>query len=351
MKKVVCPYCDQPIQGKCCKGCRRIVWNPKEIEYNYYLNERHSVNEDHCQFHGDILTGDMAEAKKAEIRERMMERQRERQTKKKPSAIPNVSPKTSAPKTQVSADKKKALSKIRIGFFIYIFMMFAGVFMVVMENLADGIGDFARDITHVMEPVPEPVEVPAELEDVLENAAPKADLEEWERTDEQVIALGEACTGFGHSDVIYADVEAVLMACMADAELEGEYDTYSSNQVMDHFTWFETVHEFVITDAEDYVGILEISTDTATGQIHGINMYTHGEEGFFRIADMVVTFMNETGLAEELPDGRTLHEEVLICVEQGDGMLYGLEVYTMRPEPTEDDPFYTMSLSIPMDQE
>ena len=353
MRKIVCPYCDQPVQGRYCKGCRRIVWKPKTIEYNYYLNERHSANEEHCQYHGDILTGDMAEAKKAEIRARMQERQREKSAQRKPSAVPNVPKTRPGSKSSYSSGKKKAMAKIRIGLFIYILMVFLFVLFPIIRNIAVSFSDAAYDIKHMMEPVPEPlapkpIEIPAELEAVLENAAPEEDLEEWERTDEQVIALGEACTGFGHSEIVYEDAEEVLKACMSDAGLEGEYGTYSYNQVMDHFTWFETVHEFSIADADDYVGILEISADTATGQIHGVSMYTHGEENFFRIADMVTIFMNETGLAEGLPDGRTLHEEALICVEEGDGILYGLEVYTMRPEPTEDDPFYTMNLSVPV---
>lgn len=280
MKKTVCPYCDQPIKGMYCKGCRRIVWKPEVTEITYYLNERHPGDEEHCRFHGDVMTGDMAEAKKT----------------RKQAVSGKMGPNASG-----TGHKKSALSKIKTGLIIYFLLVFIGLLGPIIGAVFDmfmNLGSMHGDIA-----VPEPVHVPVEVEEVL-----------------------------------------------MQEELEGEYDTYSYNQVVDDDTWFETVHEFTVTDSDGYVGILEISADTATGQIHGISMYTHGEEGFFRMADMVMNFMNEAGIAEDLPDGRHFYEEALLENAQEDvgyRMQYGLEVSCVEPEPDEEEAFYELAVFVP----
>ena len=81
MKMKTCPCCDQPIEGKYCKGCRKIVLKPIEQEVDYYLNRRHPDFEHACTYH-DVEVRKTAkrmsvhemEAKKEEIRARMMQK-------------------------------------------------------------------------------------------------------------------------------------------------------------------------------------------------------------------------------------------------------------------------------------
>ena len=81
MKMKICPCCDQPIEGKYCKGCRKIVLKPIEQEVDYYLNRRHPDFEHACTYH-DVevrnsskrMTIHEMEAKKDEIRARMMKK-------------------------------------------------------------------------------------------------------------------------------------------------------------------------------------------------------------------------------------------------------------------------------------
>ena len=40
MRKRICPYCDQELEGRYCRGCRRFVKTPLIVDVNYYLNER-----------------------------------------------------------------------------------------------------------------------------------------------------------------------------------------------------------------------------------------------------------------------------------------------------------------------
>ena len=54
MRKRICPYCDQELEGRYCRGCRRFVKTPLIVDVNYYLNERHPASEENCQYHGDL---------------------------------------------------------------------------------------------------------------------------------------------------------------------------------------------------------------------------------------------------------------------------------------------------------
>lgn len=127
MKKTVCPYCDQPINGHYCNGCRRIVWKPVETEITYYLNERHPQEAHDCQFHSDVITGDAAEAKKAEIRARMAARQAEKQS------VPNVPRK--------SSNQKPGMTKIKVGLMIYLILFFGST---IVRLIAGVMGSLMR---------------------------------------------------------------------------------------------------------------------------------------------------------------------------------------------------------------
>ena len=154
MKKIVCPYCDQPISGHYCKGCRRIVWKPVKTEITYYLNERHPQESHDCQFHSDVITGDTAEAKKAEIRERMAVRQMEKQ--KEQQSVPNVPRKNDADRTgssqktrlvqgsaaqKTSSSQKTGVSKIKQGLMICLILFFGST---IVRLVAGMMGFFVR---------------------------------------------------------------------------------------------------------------------------------------------------------------------------------------------------------------
>lgn len=174
MKTKICPCCDQPITGIYCKGCRKIVWKPVEQEVHYYLNTRHPEHETNCSFHGDttgqsIGTGSLAskakvsggtragnhdtgtsgvwtadhvmtpyetEAKKAEIKERMLQRKRENAGKKEKTVSRSAGEKRkeirNISKYPATSDTVK---KIVIGIVIYLILMFGGAFMTIFSNI------------------------------------------------------------------------------------------------------------------------------------------------------------------------------------------------------------------------
>lgn len=52
MKKRICPVCDSEMKwGHFCFGCRQWIREPKIVEVNYYLNERHPRGETDCLYH------------------------------------------------------------------------------------------------------------------------------------------------------------------------------------------------------------------------------------------------------------------------------------------------------------
>ena len=51
--KQLCPVCDGTLKaGKFCPVCKKWVRKPNVVDVNYYLNERHPVQETDCEYHG-----------------------------------------------------------------------------------------------------------------------------------------------------------------------------------------------------------------------------------------------------------------------------------------------------------
>lgn len=56
MNKKICPVCDQVMKRKhYCMVCRQWVSNPRIQKTNYYLNERHPLKEEDCDYHTPIV--------------------------------------------------------------------------------------------------------------------------------------------------------------------------------------------------------------------------------------------------------------------------------------------------------
>lgn len=321
MKTKVCPYCDQPIQGVYCKGCKRVVLHPVEYDMTYYLNERHPENEEHCSYHGEV-------------------------TRNTSDAGKDWKPKT-------TSKNSGAGKKIFWMILIYIITMLGGG---LITWSISGISGIVRQFsgTGVYEIVREP-----ESESAWEWSAevtPEKDVfYEWERSAEEVRALGEACTGYGHFSVIYGEEDGPeqLKQLLATLGLRvWEENVYSSNYDMTYDSWYQTVYEYTIETDEEYIGTIEIDTDTATGQIHGFSMYSTEEDYFYELAYVVLNYIEETGIVEEpLPQGADFYKELSVehnaeLREQGFVMMYGLESYCYLTGELESD-FYSMTLNAP----
>ncbi|MBE5972456.1 MAG: hypothetical protein E7246_08075 [Lachnoclostridium sp.] len=358
MKMKICPCCDQPINGFYCKGCRKIVWKPVEQNVQYYLNTRHPEYEHACAYHDGVsrqsterMTASETEAKKAEIKARMLQRKQEPKSAK-------AAPVQTVKRSSQAARRHSSLIAI-ITAMIVMITVFITFTMIIVFNTMD-------DVTHMgwAEAVPEPMAVAPARETPLDEApAPEAEyflelpvpaetdlayMEDWELTDDEVRELGVACNGFGHFPIIFEDAVAVLRDCISDAGYGWSMSVYSYNQFIDEYNWYETVYEFTIRNEEEYAGFLNINVDTATGEIHGMEMYTHYEKGFSEVADIAVKFLERIGAAENLPDGTEFFETAY--KSQGDDgfcIQSGLEVVCEIPELDEGYDFYRMEIYAP----
>ena len=387
MKTKVCPCCDQPLNGIYCKGCRKIVLNPVEQDVHYYLNTRHPRNETDCSFHGNtasevrtsdhVMTPFETEAKKAEIKERMQMRKRERKSGAKIAQNAKWNAERAAQNTRntvlngdVLHPQKEIRSRSPVAIMVPFLIIFITILIITLFFIINTAHPTVYDFSagHVLPepqiaPVvtaaePEPEEALAvtaaepEPEEAL--AATVTDPNDWERTDEEVKAAGIACTGYGHFDVTYEDALLSFLGCIEDAGyMWSEEAPYSYNQVIDYDSWFQTVYSFSIESEDDYIGMMEIETDTATGQIHGISMYTIKGESFFAMADIAMKFIEEVGMTDEkLPSGWEFYEEAMegpgkTMREEGFRMMYDLEVSCYVPENIKSPDFYSMSILAP----
>ena len=372
MKMKICPCCDQPIEGIYCKGCRKIVWKPVEQDIKYYLNTRHPAAEHDCTYHDDgervsgsgnvrnsqhAMTFHEIEAKKAEIKARILQRKQEGPRDFGTIRKPSVSSTMTGAKTikKAEANRNKMIAAVT-AVIVTIMLLVTFVMIGVINSMNDALyGSWG-------EPVPEPlatapaletpiVEIPSlDLDDYFNLPVPEetdsAEMEEWEMTDDEVRELGTACNGFGHFPMIFDDVNEVLFDCIRDAGYGWSMSAYSYNQFMDEYTWYETVYELTIRNADEYAGFLNIDVDTATGEIHGMELYTEYEKGFFEVADIVVKFLEKIGAAENLPDGTEFFETAY--KNQGDAgvcLQNGLEVVCSIPDDEFD--IYRMAIYAP----
>ena len=104
------------------------------------------------------------------------------------------------------------------------------------------------------------------------------------------------------------------------------------------------MYEFTIHNKEEYAGYLNITMDTATREIHGMELYTKYEKGFFEVADIAVKFLDKIGAAEISVDGTEFFEtsykaqgddwvtiqnglEVICEIPGGESEFYRMEIY------------------------
>ncbi len=382
MKTKVCPCCDQPISGIYCKGCRKIVLHPVEQDVQYYLNTRHPEFSHDCTFHEEVpkvhtasgqvrnsahtMTAWETEAKKAEIKERMQQRKRERQsgvdtvaqTLKKAAQSSNRQ-RSASSQTVLNGDMQaKRTRSALITAITMVIVIFTIAFTFVMIQVINTMNNATR--FGWVEAVPEPLAtVPAVETPVADAPWPDMDysgellvpaetdpatMEVWELTDEEVRSAGVACNGFGHFPMMFDDVVEVLYDGIRDAGYGWTMHVYSYNQFIEEYTWYETVYEFTIHNKEEYAGYLNITVDTATREIHGMELYTKYEKGFFEVADIAVKFLDKIGAAEIPVDGTEFFEtaykaqeddwvtiqnglEVICEIPDGESEFYRMEIY------------------------
>lgn len=314
MVQRICPICDQIMKSAhYCRTCRQWVKNPWVRDVDYYLNERHPQNEADCTYHernpkeqGNPRGLRQAAGRGGSAGSSM---QTGRAGGSSPqtgfpggsSALPGV-PRGSAalPGLSGSARQKhpvqntyrqrgtqKPVSLILvIVIAVYLVVMLMGaVLRGSAWNLLSG-GSGGSSFTGY---------------EKTETALAQPAYRELE--DGDVIASGEACNSRMHFDIpgetLLDPVKEALDAM--GYEVEDSY-SYSTNEIYNSGeSWFETVisMELAPEDGDDAYQYIEINYDTATGELHEVDVVMSDGEDAVKMAAAVLKYLEDAGAAEQ----------------------------------------------------
>ena len=380
MKQRYCPYCDQKMtSGLYCSGCKRIVWHPYVQDVDYYLNERHPQHESHCLYHdgGSEYPGSRAsstqggkkktnqEKKTADLFQNMgnrtagqrnafehmksqLEQYRSQADTYQSGTYSSQSAKNIMDRVNSERGRKKP---------------FTGILIIVIIWLVFSVGgNLLFLITHAVR------ESIYGIESIFDSSSgdlwPSADsnavevLGEGELSAEEVRAIGENCTNYGHYDVQLADVTAALDRILPQygfSEWSME-DTYSYNYASDDMSWYNTDQAYYLNRDGEYVGSITIYADTATDDLHGIGAYSSDEEAFYQIVDVLEVTFQEFGYLDTDLSGQEVYQELIntedMIVSKTDDSVsgfttaYGPEIFASKESPS-GDAFYSIQMYAP----
>lgn len=351
MKKAICPYCDQPMESKIyCRGCRRIVLHAPVMEVDYYLNERRPEDAAYCPYHGEPHAGlailedrkdgkrDRPEGRGTKEKPKETQKKQEKKTTKTMRKKQPAKKAASRPQAQEKAKKKRSWPFIVL--LLYVALMFGGGLLVgYLSNAVQDIPEVLENLigSGTYEEAPEPEALELEYDE-------EPPLEDWGRSDEEVIAAGAACNGNGHFPVTAEEMQGFLEAELLESGYTGWTEgQYSYNTVQDEYSWYETEYYYDYYEADRISYTISLNCDTATGELHGILWYTEEKEKLLELADVAVNTLKRAGIGEEIADGRSLYEEV----SQSDYQFieaYGVQVQLSE---SEEDSFYYMAIQAP----
>lgn len=396
MKQRYCPYCDQKMtSGLYCSGCKRIVWHPYVQDVDYYLNERHPQHESDCLYHdgGSEYPGSRASStdsyagvfkgngtststqggKKKTNREKkaadpfqnmgnrmtgqrnafehmksQLEQYRSQADTCQSGTYSSQSAKNIMDRVNSERGRKKPFTGILIVVIIWLVFSVGG-------NLLFLITHAIRESIYGIENI-----FDSSSGDLWSSADSNAVevLGEGELSDEEVRAIGENCTNYGHYDVQLADVTAALDRILPQngfPEWSME-DTYSYNYASDDMSWYNTDQAYYLSRDGEYVGSITIYADTATDDLHGIGAYSSNEEAFYQIVDVLEAAFQEFGYLDTDLSGQEVYQELIntedMIVSKTDDSVngfttaYGPEIFASKESPSGDD-FYSIQMYAP----
>ena len=364
MRKRICPYCDQELEGRYCRGCRRFVKTPLIVDVNYYLNERHPASEESCQYHGDLHTGEMGGGPDRRAPYEDVEKAGWPGSKAaaapKAKAGKNGRPGKKASEAPVSRNQSagsgRSASRPGRGW-APVWILAAAAAAVIM---ASG-GMVMNSISHMVPDLePEPVDPEAGSWDEgisSEEVWPEETAAgEQELSEEEVRAAGIRCNGYGHLDVNGDDLQADLEGLAADHGLAvEELGRTSANFAFGEFTNYEVRYDYILTGEDGWYRAVTLSLDTGDGSLHGIQVSADNLEAMYQLLDMVMELLKESGAVSENPGGQMVFETVVMEGGLEDGitgevMYQGLEAWAAYDDSGSGE-FCMLSLYAPEEGE
>ena len=358
MKQKYCPYCDQKMKTiHYCQECRRIVWQPYEQSVDYYLNERHPQSEKDCLYHdGTEHLDDVGKTKPNVPRQSTTRSNSQRTSTQWTNAAGSRTSKPNVPRSNTAAagsrqrtstyqqstyqtmgrsyttdrnstkKKKNPFSVFIIVIALCVAFNILGTLLMVGRSAWYSISDIFSD----------------------HNSPSETASSYQELTDEEAKEIGVACNTQGHYDVDLEEAASVLQDALNATGYSWSMYPYSYNETDGEYNWYQTEYDYhVDTDDGSANGTtIEICADTATGQLHGVYIWSEDEDHFLDMADITVETMKNLGLLPGAPEGRVLYAESLdhnayessepqydaeIVGEQGGGSDY-YQLRIMAPE-------------------
>ncbi len=302
MEYKICPICDQKMtKPHYCDHCRQRIKTPLTINVDYYLNERHPDTEHDCSYHD---YNDPAYNMPSQQTAWQPDRQIKPNQPRRRQVIPNVPRRaqsgipgqmsmpfgqkktypaaSGAPAPSSSASRTSGHKTAPIIALIVIFIIAASlmsVFSFIYSAMKDIMsGDFALSRYEI-----------TDLWDTGGDYEPAAEYESWELDDADVIAAEVNCSSYGHFQVTEDEIADDLLAFLAEMGYSATSDdTFTSNTEDSYgYTSFNRYTSFYF----DNRGSLEILSDTATDQLHSVNISWTGADETIRIAEKITSIL------------------------------------------------------------
>ncbi len=253
MKKKICPICDTDLNGgNYCRLCKRIVFHPKVVEQNYYLNEKRS----------GAASGSRPDAGPAPA-----------PAPAKPAGLPDYDGKKKtqpvyhpASKSSGASGRKKTPMLAKVVLAVFLFGIAANFLTVLMGVVARNV---LVDRTYFEYSQNEPL---------LEEEDGDFGYEAYDLDPEKLREEGSSCSFYSH-----VDMDEGTAAMLAETFLTGhgvnefsiEREDYNKRYVYDDGTE-STIYDTCVTylspenpegEAEEFFSI-SVGSDTGSGQLH-----------------------------------------------------------------------------------
>lgn len=342
----ICPICNGAMKGKhFCWNCKSWVKEPYVQNVGYYLNERHPENEVNCSYHGtgsdgvkwSVLGSEKTGGEKSRGTGRAAGTATET---KNTTGYGTVEGQTASSgmagweiqniPSQTGGERRKAGSIWRL-----FWVLFIGTNVVILAFAVYVINKAVEqraEENNYQEAFQEEWSVDygedMEGEDWYD--------EDWEDTlreveDAEVIEEGIACNGDGHFPVSGVDLKALVEELLPDYGLgDSQVDEYSYNEEYSDddgnvtSTFFSYYVDFNFGEGwdEGLGEYLELDYDTATKELHGVNLVLEDKEVLIRLSlDILRSIEKMSGQPEGIWSA-SVERDMPGVMERKDG--YGL---------------------------
>lgn len=310
----ICPICEGKIDGRWCKSCFRFV-TPWELPKGTHINERHSqVYDKNCEYHNPTIKYDKQEYMTPGYENKIYGNGK-RTTQVRPQTQQRPQQQYTRTNTQNNQKKNNGGAKtVRVIIAVYVILMILGVLFSLVPIILEEVGGFEAIQEYVIEMFED------EEEDVEVDDKEEYDWymdwekeEESEESDHEFLSAIEPLytekTEYGEVYTYYdaSDIQGLEYSCddthmdmniddfmdmMSkvftgyDITIEGYVGEDSNYKVTSESGW-EYVRFDTIYHAECEEFYIDISVDTATGDIHFYEFGSYNAtEEFYKAVDL-----------------------------------------------------------------